>query len=95
MEVEASRATVDHTDIRGSKPHNSDLLTQNSKTGKEESRGKLGRSSELGVGEMPKKGHTEEQIVALLRQVEAGARVTGVCRKVGISEATYYLVTSA
>ncbi len=24
---------------------------------------------------MPRKGHTEEQIVAVLRQVEAGARV--------------------
>lgn len=40
---------------------------------------------------MPKKGHTEEQIVAVLRQVEAGARVEQVCRKTGISEATYYL----
>jgi putative transposase len=40
---------------------------------------------------MPKKGHTEEQIVAVLRQVEAGARVVEVCRKTGISEATYYL----
>jgi len=40
---------------------------------------------------MPKKGHTEEQIVGVLRQVEAGARVAEVCRKVGISEATYYL----
>ena len=40
---------------------------------------------------MPKNGHTEEQIVAVLRQVEAGARVSEVCRKVGISEATYYL----
>lgn len=40
---------------------------------------------------MPKKGHTEEQIVAVLRQVEAGARVEEVCRKAGISEATYYL----
>jgi putative transposase len=40
---------------------------------------------------MPKKGHTEEQIVAVLRQVEAGARVEDVCRKAGISEATYYL----
>jgi putative transposase len=39
---------------------------------------------------MPKKGHTEEQIVAVLRQVEAGARVAEICRKVGISEATYY-----
>jgi hypothetical protein len=37
---------------------------------------------------MPKKAHTEEQIVAVLRQVEAGARVMDVCRKVGISEAT-------
>ena len=40
---------------------------------------------------MPKKGHTEEQIVAVLRQVEAGARVAEICRKVGISQATYYL----
>ena len=40
---------------------------------------------------MPKKGHTEEQIVAVLRQVEAGARVVEICRKTGISEATYYL----
>ena len=40
---------------------------------------------------MPKKGHTEEQIDAVWRQVEAGARVEDVCRKAGISEATYYL----
>jgi putative transposase len=40
---------------------------------------------------MPKKGHTEEQIVAVLRQVEAGARVAEICREVGISQATYYL----
>lgn len=40
---------------------------------------------------MPKKAHAEEQIVAVLRQVEAGARVDEVCRKVGISQATYYL----
>jgi putative transposase len=40
---------------------------------------------------MPKSGHTEEQIVAVLRQVEAGARVDDVSRKVGISQATYYL----
>jgi len=40
---------------------------------------------------MPKKGHTEEQIVAFLRQVKAGARVEEVCRKAGISEATCYL----
>jgi putative transposase len=29
--------------------------------------------------------------VAVLRQVEAGARVDDVCRKVGISQTTYYL----
>jgi putative transposase len=40
---------------------------------------------------MPKKGHTEEQIVAVLRQVEAGAKVAEICRKVGISQATYYV----
>ena len=40
---------------------------------------------------MPKRGHREEQIVAVLRQVEAGARVDDICRKVGISQATYYL----
>jgi putative transposase len=40
---------------------------------------------------MPKKGHREEQIVAVLHQVEAGERVADICRKVGISQATYYL----
>jgi putative transposase len=40
---------------------------------------------------MPEKTHSEEQIVAVLRQVEAGARVDDDCRKVGISQATYYL----
>jgi len=40
---------------------------------------------------MPKRGDTEEQIVAVLRQVEAGARVAEICRKVGISQATYYM----
>jgi Transposase/HTH-like domain len=40
---------------------------------------------------MPKKAHTEEQIVAVLRQVEAGARVAEICRKVEISQVTYYL----
>ena len=39
---------------------------------------------------MPKRGHTEEKIVAVLRQVEPGERVADICRKVGISEGTYY-----
>jgi putative transposase len=39
---------------------------------------------------MPKKAHAEEQIVAVLRQGEAGEKVADICRKVGISEGTYY-----
>ena len=39
---------------------------------------------------MPRKGHTEEQIVAALQQVESGAQVAEGCRKTGISEATFY-----
>jgi putative transposase len=39
---------------------------------------------------MPKKGHSEEQIVAALRQGEAGEKVGDICRKMGISEATFY-----
>ena len=39
---------------------------------------------------MPRKGHTEEQMVAVLRQVEGGAKVGDICRKVGISEGTFY-----
>ena len=43
-------------------------------------------------GEPIKKSRfTEEQNVAVLRQVEAGARVEEVCRKAGTSEATWYL----
>lgn len=40
---------------------------------------------------MPKKGNTEEQIVAVSRRVEAGERVTDIRRKAGISQATDYL----
>ena len=34
--------------------------------------------------------HTEEQILAALRQAEAGMTVTNICREVGISEQTFY-----
>jgi hypothetical protein len=37
---------------------------------------------------MPKKAHTKEQIVAVLRQEEAGEKV-GHLSKVGISEGAY------
>lgn len=39
---------------------------------------------------MPKKHFTEEQIVAALRQAEAGMKVVDVCRKMGVSEQSFY-----
>ena len=33
---------------------------------------------------------TEEQIIAVLREHEAGAKTTDVCRKHGVSDATLY-----
>lgn len=39
---------------------------------------------------MPRKGHTEEQIVFALKQAENGAKVAEICRKLGITEQTFY-----
>ena len=39
---------------------------------------------------MKAKRYTEEQIIAVLREEEAGAKITDLCRKYGISDATYY-----
>jgi putative transposase len=39
---------------------------------------------------MKKSKFTEEQIAFALRQAEAGTRVAEVCRKMGISEQTYF-----
>ena len=36
------------------------------------------------------KRHTEEQIIAILKEHETGATTTDLCRKHGISEATFY-----
>jgi putative transposase len=37
-----------------------------------------------------KKRFTEEQIIGILQEAEIGAKVMDVCRKHGISDATYY-----
>jgi len=34
--------------------------------------------------------YTEEQIIAVLKEGKAGAKVTDLCRKYGMSDATYY-----
>ena len=37
-----------------------------------------------------KKRFTEEQIIGVLKEADAGAKVAELCRKYGISDATYY-----
>jgi putative transposase len=39
---------------------------------------------------MPKKGFSEEQIAFALRQAESGTPVGEVCRKLGMSEQSFY-----
>jgi len=39
---------------------------------------------------MKKQRFTEEQIIGVLREQEAGAKTADLCRKHGISEATFY-----
>jgi putative transposase len=34
--------------------------------------------------------YTEEQIIAVLKEGEAGAKISDLCRKYGMSDATYY-----
>ena len=40
---------------------------------------------------MKRKRYSMEQIVAAVKQHEMGASVPDICRKLGISEATFYL----
>ena len=40
---------------------------------------------------MPKKGRTEEEILRVLREAEAGETGVAICRKYGISQQTFYL----
>ena len=39
---------------------------------------------------MKAKRYTEEQIIAVLKEGEAGVKVGDLCRKYGMSEASYY-----
>jgi putative transposase len=40
---------------------------------------------------MAKRGHTEEEILRVLREAESGATVMEICRKHGISQQSFYL----
>lgn len=39
---------------------------------------------------MPKKRFSDEQIAFALRQAEAGTTIGEICRKMGVTEATFY-----
>ena len=39
---------------------------------------------------MPKLKHTEEQVIAMLKRHEAGAKASELCREYNISDATFY-----
>lgn len=39
---------------------------------------------------MVRKQYTEEEIIAVLKEAEAGAKLGDLCRKYGMSDATYY-----
>src|SRR6476620_7246417 len=41
-------------------------------------------------GPMPRKGHTEEQIIYALRQAEAGKKIGDICRELGVSQQAFY-----
>jgi putative transposase len=53
-------------------------------------RGSL-KERERRARDMAKKGHSEEEILRVLREAESGETVVEVCRKHGISQQSFYL----
>jgi putative transposase len=47
--------------------------------------------SERTTRKMAKRGHSEEEILRVLREAESGTTVVEVCRKHGISQQSFYL----
>src|SRR5664279_2064408 len=50
-----------------------------------------GSLEERGEPGMSKRGHTEEEILRVLREAESGTTVVEICRKHGISQQSFYL----
>jgi putative transposase len=50
-----------------------------------------GSLNEEGEPDMGKRGHSEEEILRVLREAESGDTVVELCRKHGISQQTFYL----
>ena len=40
---------------------------------------------------MPKKQHSEQEIISALKQYESGEKTADICRKLGVSQATFYM----
>lgn len=40
---------------------------------------------------MPKKVHTEGEIISALKEYESGEKTADICRKLGVSQATFYI----
>jgi putative transposase len=39
---------------------------------------------------MPRKGHSEEEMVRALRLAEGGQKVSDICREMGVSQQAFY-----
>ena len=40
---------------------------------------------------MPKKQHSEPEIISALKQYEPGEKTADICRKLGVGQATFYM----